>query len=85
MILCVFYYNVLSCVADVRTTCIADCTFQRSVLSAIVIKTLLLLLLLLFCICINGLGTVNAAYILLKTGLSGSLRPWINARVQAKV
>jgi len=29
MILCVFYYNVLSCVADVMT--IADCTLQRSV------------------------------------------------------
>jgi len=29
MILCVFYYNVLSCVADVRT--IADCSLQRSV------------------------------------------------------
>jgi len=29
MILCVFYYNVLSCVAGVRT--IADCTLQRSV------------------------------------------------------
>jgi len=28
-ILCVFYYNVLSCVADVAT--IADCTLQRSV------------------------------------------------------
>jgi len=29
MILCVFYYYVLSCVADVRT--IADCVLQRSV------------------------------------------------------
>jgi len=29
MILCVFYYNVLSCVADVKT--IADCSLQRSV------------------------------------------------------
>jgi len=37
--LCVFYYNVLSCVADV-----ADCPLPR--LSAIVIETLLLLLLL---------------------------------------
>jgi len=31
MILCAFYHNVLSCVADVRT--IADCTLQWSVCS----------------------------------------------------
>jgi len=35
--LCVFYYNVLSCVADV-----ADCPLQR--LSAIVIKNIIIII-----------------------------------------
>jgi len=39
--LCVFYYNVLSCVADV-----ADCPLQR--LSAIVIKNIIIIIIIIY-------------------------------------
>jgi len=44
--LCVFYYSVLSCVADV-----ADCPLQR--LSAIVIKNIIIIIIIIYfrCLC----------------------------------